>query len=443
MQTIKRLPYYLSLFFLAYMPFHIFLVQSLSLLTGGLEVWKVAKDVLLAMATLFVICMVWARGLANRTFITLVGFGVGYALLHVVVWLAHPDIYRESALIGTVYNVRLVCFLIVGYGAVLSLGVAFGWRRVMYIAGGAALLVATLGVVQYFLPADILTHVGYGIERGARPNFMIDGASGFTRIMSTLRDPNSLGAFLLVPMTALGALVLAPQYVRYRRWGIVAFGVMGVALLLTFSRSAWMAACVSLGLYALWRFRSPVLLFVKRFGLLLTLLVLACGVLAYSQRHSAFVTSYITHSSQGSQDIDSNEYHWLFVKQGVEGIIERPFGHGPGTAGLASIQNPAGSFLTENYYVQIGYELGVIGLAAFVGLQAWVYYKLWRIRRQGLVPMVLLATFWGYVLMNMLLHTWANEAVACQWWILAGMALAAGSVRHDTLQKVTKRGQKL
>jgi hypothetical protein len=37
---------------------------------------------------------------------------------------------------------------------------------------------------------------------------------------------------------------------------------------------------------------------------------------------------------------------------------------------------------------------------------------------------VLLASFWAYVLTNMLLHSWANEAVAVQWWLLAGMAIA-------------------
>lgn len=410
------------------MPFHIFLVQSLSLITGGLDVWKIAKDILLALATLFVICLVWVRGLADRKFWLATGFAAGYGVLHGLVWLAHGDIYRESAIVGSVYNIRLVCFLIIGFGVVRLAASVFRWRIVLGVVLGAAVLVAALGVLQYFLPADVLTHVGYGIERGARPNFMIDDASGFTRIMSTLRDPNSLGAFLLVPLTLLVALVLSPQYARYRRWGIAAGVIMALALLLTFSRSAWMAACVSLGLYVLWRFRTSVLLFVKRFGIGLAIMVVVAAGIAYSQRHSSFVTSYITHSSQGSEDIDSNEYHWLFFKQGVEGIIDQPFGHGPGTAGLASIQNPAGSFLTENYYVQIGYELGIVGLAAFIGLQAWVYVRLWRIRSQGVVPQVLLATFWGYVVMNMLLHTWANEAVACQWWMLAGMALAGGPV---------------
>ena len=41
---------------MAYMPFHIFLAQSLSLATGGLDAWKIAKDLLAIIAVLFVIC---------------------------------------------------------------------------------------------------------------------------------------------------------------------------------------------------------------------------------------------------------------------------------------------------------------------------------------------------------------------------------------------------
>lgn len=431
MQIAKRLPYYASLALLAYMPFHIFLAQSLSLVTGGLDVWKIAKDVLVALTTIAVCVLVITYKRSTQTFLLLGGATLVYIGLHLVVWVAHPHIYRESAILGSTYNVRLLCFLLIGYGAILLYPGIFQTRVIMRLAVGVAVVVAALGVVQYFLPRDILTHIGYGIDRGARANFSIDNAAGFTRVMSTLRDPNSLAAYLLVPMSAVTVVVLRNDSRRRRIAAATALSVMGVAMIMTFSRSAWMAAIITLGLTVLWRYRSFAVTFVKRFGFALVALVILGAGIAYSQRHSSFVTSYITHSSQGSTDIDSNEYHWLFVKQGIEGIVHQPLGHGPGTAGLASIQNPKGSFLTENYYVQIGYELGLIGLLVFVGMQVWIYMQLWRRRTDGILPVILLASFWGYVLMNMLLHTWSNEAVACQWWLLAGMALALPSTASD------------
>jgi len=45
-ERLKHLPVWSVYALLAYMPFHIFLAQSLSLATGGLSIWKVAKDFL-------------------------------------------------------------------------------------------------------------------------------------------------------------------------------------------------------------------------------------------------------------------------------------------------------------------------------------------------------------------------------------------------------------
>ncbi len=144
-------------------------------------------------------------------------------------------------------------------------------------------------------------------------------------------------------------------------------------------------------------------------------------------RDAHFFQRYIIHGNPEEKvvDLDSNDYHTLLIRQGLEGIADQPLGHGPGTAGLVSIQNPNGGQLTENYYIQIGYEIGIAGLLMFIGFNAWVYIKLWK--QHGYVALILCASFFAYVLTNMLLHTWSNEAVAAQWWLLAGLALGLGT----------------
>lgn len=418
------------------MPFHIFLAQSLSLATGGLEIWKIAKDILLALAALFAICLVLGTGRATRHYKWLLGISAAYAAMHALLWVFHPDIYKQSAGLGLVYNLRLPAFVLLGYSAVLLQPDLYKNRTLIALILGVSGLVALLGVVQYFLPSDILTHVGYSIERGVRPNFFIDDKAGFPRIMSTLREPNALGAYLIVPM-ALTVLLWAKVKQLKHKVGLIAlFALYSLALLWTFSRSAWVGAFIAVALVLSWNYRAVLQRFMQRFWLVCLLVFLGLGAVAYAQRNTPFVQGYISHTSN-DKDIDSNEYHYLFVKQGIEGIIHQPLGHGPGTAGLASIQNPKGSFLTENYYVQIGYEVGVIGLVLFITLNVVVYVGLWQTRRTTLGT-VLLATFWSYVLTNMLLHTWSNEAVSCQWWLLAGLALgmqAAGAPAAKTKKK--------
>jgi hypothetical protein len=186
-----------------------------------------------------------------------------------------------------------------------------------------------------------------------------------------------------------------------------------------------------------WRFSSQFVQVLRRWWwMILALVVLAAGVI-FLLRHNTTVNGVLTHSTTAQVgQYDSNEYHWIYVQRGLQGIWHEPFGHGPGTAGLASIQNPNGGLLTENYYVQLGYEVGVIGLALFTAVSVWLYRRLLG-RHDGWTVM-LLASFWGYVVMNLVLHTWSNEAVATQWWLLAGLALVVPPASSVVQAKTTK-----
>jgi O-antigen ligase len=200
--------------------------------------------------------------------------------------------------------------------------------------------------------------------------------------------------------------------------------VLSTAEWLTYSRSALAASLLAVALVAWWHYRTWVAQVLRRFWPLAIALVLLVGVVGYSQRHNQSLSGVVTHTTdEQTGQYDSNQLHLIFVKRGLHGIAQNPWGHGPGTAGLASIQNPSGSFLTENYYVQVGYEVGVLGLLTFVALNVVVWVQLWR-KRSNTLASALLAAGVAYVVMNMLLHTWSNEAVACQWWLLAGMSLA-------------------
>lgn len=427
MRIIRRIPLWAAIALLVYMPLHIFLAQSLSLLTGGLEVWKIGKDVFLAVAVLFTICLVWQQRVWNRLFLWLVGLSAAYLALHLLLWLLHPDLYQQSAILGTIYNMRLPAFLLLGYGAVLVYPGKFVFSSVIKLVLIVSTAVAGLGVLQYFLPSDLLTHLGYGLERGTRAAFFIEDNPDLPRIMSTLREPNALGAYLILPAAALLAFFLKAQASRVRYMFALSLVLHLTAIFLTFSRSAWLGAALALGLVVWWRFGRIVLHWLRRFWPVAAGLVLVILGLAVALRDTAFFQRYIVHSEPTEQvaDLDSNDLHLLLAKQGLEGIADKPLGHAPGTAGLVSIRNPEGGQLTENYYIQIGYEVGVLGLAVFVALNVWVYIRL-RSQKNDLAT-VLCASFWAYVLMNMLLHTWSNEAVAAQWWLLAGMALAAAS----------------
>lgn len=421
MQKLQRIPYIASLTLLIYMPFHIFLSQWLSTYTGGLDLWKIGKDLLLWAFVLFTICLVWKQSKGSRLFNGLVIWAVLYGALHLILWAAHPSLYSRSAELGIIYNMRLPLYAILGLGAT-QLVPKFAFGSIIKVILIVSTFVSLLGLIQYFLPSDFLTHFGYSLQRGVRPAFTIDTNNGLIRVMSTLREPNALGAYLILPVALIVALLL---HVKDSNKRMILGGMLSLHLLiilLTYSRSAWMGAVLAVGIVAGWWFRGGLIVMLRRFWPVAAMVILLMIGGLWSGRNTTFFQQYVIHSNPTEQasDLDSNDYHKLLVEQGLRGIRQEPLGHGPGTAGLASIQNPKGGQLTENYYVQLGYELGLSGLLLFIGLNVWLYKIIWQ--RRDLMAIVLCASFWAYVLTNMLLHTWSNEAVAAQWWILAGMA---------------------
>ncbi len=429
MDNIRRIPYYGVIALLVYMPFHIFLSQWLSVFTGGLTTWKIGKDVFTIFLTLICILMVWRSGkFKNTPYIKIIGLSFLYGLFHVFTYLFNRHTTLSVAILGTVYNNRLLWFLIIGMSAALLFPKEIYTSKVLKLAVCISTIVCLIGIAQYFLPKDILTHFGYSIARGVKPNFYIDDKLDFPRIMSTLRDPNSLGAYLILPITLLTYVLIKNRDKQKYMFVIGLLAIHVLALFLTFSRSAWAASLISVVIIVAATYKTLVLSSLRRFWIPLGLALILLIGLVVIYRHNYVIQNVIVHSDKSTKaKYDSNGYHIEFVKEGLIGIKNKPLGHGPGTAGIVSIQNKNGGLLTENYYVQIGYEIGVIGLLLFIYINVYLYTRL--MNTHDYYSVIILSAFWGYLFMNMLLHTWSNEAVAAQWWILAGVLLISSTKR--------------
>lgn len=336
-------------------------------------------------------------------------------------WALHPNIYSQSALIGAIYNTRLPGLIVLGYGAVKLAPQLFSVKKIISVVLIMSTIVATLGVVQYFLPPDVLTHVGYSVERGVKPNFAIDDKSDLPRIMSTLRDPNSLGAYLLLPIT-----VLVMGFLEKTKKPLLLSGMLGIhllALFLTFSRAAWLGLLIILVCIAVTKGHSLIRKHHKLFIGVVVGFVVGFGLL-FALRDNYVIQNIIFHSDENTTaELDSNERHLNYAVGGLKTIITDPLGYGPGTAGIVSINNPGGGLLTENYYVQIAHEVSILGLALFIVLLAYVLRCL--LQKKDVLTYSLVVTMAAYIVMGFVMHLWSNEAVAAQWWLLAGIALAA------------------
>jgi O-antigen ligase len=276
--------------------------------------------------------------------------------------------------------------------------------------------------LQYILlPADFLKHFGYG--PGTIPaSATIDQKVSYPRVQSTLRGPNPLGAYLVLVLSAVGAMIVAARKFRWR--AVVLYAVSGVALVLTFSRSAWLGALVSMILLIWLSLRS---VRIRRYVLLAAAVaVTAFAIVGYALRDNDRFQNIFFHTNEQSQSTESsNQGHLAALHDGVSDVLHRPWGDGTGTAGPASVYNTGGSVrIAENYYVQIAQETGVIGLALFVAINVLVVLRLWQ-RRGDQLALVLLVSFAGIAVINMLMHAWSDDTLAYIWWGLAGAAVAA------------------
>lgn len=429
--------FYLALGLIIYMPLHVLIVQSASLLTGGIEVWKAAKDVVVFLLGLPLLYLSWRRGLwRNATFRLILILGAVYAGVHGVYLLFDTNDDTYSTIMASVYNTRLLAYMLLGY-LVGEADRSGRFRRIL-ITGSLLIagFVALFGVLQYFvLPHDFLTHFGYTLERGVKAMFFIDDKPDLPRVMSTLKDPNSLGAYLILPLLlTLLALVSArankAMFVRpLRREVLAGLGVLiGACIILTFSRGALLATAVSIVTLLYIVTGDRVLQLARKYWALAVIPVVAVLIVGTFLKDTYLVQNLVFHADSSTTLEDPNELRVRFAAEALDEVEETPFGHGPGTAGLVAISNPQGGVLTENYYLQIAYEVGWAGIALFGAVLGLLVYALYRLK-ENVAAAVMLSSLAGYLLFSMLIHLWSNEAVALQWWLLSGCVLGASVSR--------------
>jgi hypothetical protein len=429
MEKILRLPYFLTISLLIYMPFHIFLSQWLSTFTGGLEVWKIWKDLLLLGAILLALGLVFIKNsFKDRLFWLFTGLSGLYFSLHLLIWQFNSEISDKVALLATAYNSRLLGFAILGWGTAIVAKKYLDIKKVFMIVIIISTVVCLFGIIQYSLPKDFMSHFGYSLDRGVKPNFFIDDKPDLPRIMSTLRDPNSLGAYLIVPITVLVGAWLKRPKLRMLLSGLLL--LHGWALFLTFSRSAWLGTLASVCIVLGWVHRKKLKGFARKYSLYVAAAVFALLLGVFLLKDQYFIQNVVFHADESTKLTNPNDLRVDFAQKVSNQIVEQPLGHGPGTAGLVSIQTDK-VVLTENYFLQIAYEVGIQGLIFLLALMLFLLRLLW-LGRHSTYSKILIASFIGLSISSMLLHTWSNEAVAAQWWLLAGLVVGRLNRRNPS-----------
>jgi hypothetical protein len=428
---------WIYLFVLILLPFHAFLTTWAGSTFGGIDIWRIWKE-LIIFATVPVVAYAAFRNTGYRRWLRsswmpwMIGAYVLLYILSGLFALMANTVNGPAFIYSLLSNLRFLGFFMLVTAVAALNPVLRRYAPKAVIITGA--VVIAFGLLQLVLPYDFLAHFGYGPD--TIPAYhTVDNKLEYQRIQSTLRGPNPLGAYLVVLIGVLVALWrLSLHPFSWKFWGYMAGAA--VVLLYSYSRSAYLGAIVTVAVIVVAALSTPRFRRYMAIGLCAMAVVLVGAVFAL--RDNDVVQNTLFHSDEKSASaMSSNAGRRAALQDGLQNVATEPFGRGPGTAGPASARNDEPARIAENYFLQIGQEVGWLGMALFLAINISVGRLLW-LRRRDWLALGLLASLVGLTVVNIVSHAWADDSLGLLWWGLAGIAVVPAIME----QKANKNSKK-
>ncbi len=391
----------------AVMPFHAFLSVYLGSLSGHesiIQAWKEVLLAILAAAAIWLLIIDEKRRDRLRN-------PLGYLLAVLVVLAIVLTLTRHVTTSGLVFGAKTDLEFILALVLAWLVGdTRFLHRLVVVVMIGAAAVIG-FGLLETFvLPANFLTHFGYGPHTIAPYQTLTSGFRGL-RFPSTLGGANQLATYLILPLCLALAIGLRHQR-RYLL--IIPFGL--IVLFVTYSRSGWIGAIVALAVTLVVALPSRLRRSVAIGGGLI--LLAAAGLIGLAAARGGSFQYIVLHSSLAGHDVSGSDLqHAQSLKNGLNQLVSTPLGHGLGTAGPATFHQGTTNII-ENYYLQLGYELGVTGLVLFIAIVVLLIWRLFIVG--GAFAIAVAAALIGISITALVLPAWTDSSTALIVWTLAG-----------------------
>lgn len=307
--------------------------------------------------------------------------------------------------------------------------------RIQLLAVGSAVLGVALAILTPLVVAEIPQNKVFFLP--ARLYTL------FPRILSDLVHPNVMASALLLLFTIPLAWSLdshqasGPAQRRLKIAGWVAGLLMGAALIFTQSRGGYIATTAGL-LVVLWLTDH------RKLAALLLVIVLVAGLWAFSTGEQA-----VPENLEATLDPNTMAFRLQVWRTATRVIQDFPFtGMGMGTFNAATpllypfyeTQNPG----THNVYLQVGVDLGLPGLIAYLALWGLVLWSAWqalRRYRQGVEPTLHALSIGGVAgVLALLAHglvdntMWNTRAAFLPWLVVAWLTALAYVARTEAAQ---------
>jgi O-antigen ligase len=300
--------------------------------------------------------------------------------------------------------------------------------QIIILSGAAAALISiSLWLLPDFTANDLLNYLQrIGYPGGFVIRYIEENPELSERAIGTSVDPNALGGLLLM-IGSLAAPQLLSEKRLFPRWLLyLTFGLIILALLLTFSRGAMLGLAAGLGFIALVRYRRLIPFMLVGMAIFLLLPV--------SQ-------DYLARFIEGFQGQDlATQMRFGEYRDALALIARYPL-FGVGFAGSPDIDLYLG---VANVYLTIGQQMGILGLLSFMAVIGYsfgfAYFNrknfsdssqlgsIWLGLHSALIG-GLVAGIFDHYLFNIDFH----HAITIFWFFL-GLAVATTRVGNESLQ---------
>ena len=202
---------------------------------------------------------------------------------------------------------------------------------------------------------------------------------------------------------------------------IATLGIMGLALILTYSRGCWLGVIIAIAILAL--------IIDKRFIFLGILLLLFAPLILPDTIISRF-------TSIGNLEDTSTSYR-VNIWMGTLSMLKDYWLSGVGM-GITSFNKiyPLYSYNnikaphSHNLFLQIMVEYGIVGFIVMIGVM-YNYFKIAIISMKAKKDIVLgglMASMIGYLIQSMTDHTWYNYRVVLIFWVMIALTVTASKI---------------
>jgi hypothetical protein len=134
----------------------------------------------------------------------------------------------------------------------------------------------------------------------------------------------------------------------------------------------------------------------------------------------------------------SVQAHQGAIGNGFQHLSEDPVGRGLGTVGtIGQRVFREGAITTENWYLQIALEMGIVqgliflALSVLVAVEAFVSFLRVRDLSLSRVCLAVVGGSIGFLIVGNMLHAWEVPVIAMAFWLLAGVAVGARDTDAD------------